>query len=397
MQKRLIIAVLAVAITSPMSALADTVNVTIYGVADASIDTTSNGDIPGGASGTRMSKVSSNTSFIGFKGEEDMGGGLKAIWQVESEIDLDGTASNGTAANTPLGTRNTFAGLKSDSLGSLILGRHDTPYKTATLQLDLFGAHIADNRALMGGGAGKSSGRGFATRMTDIAVYNSPVINGFKATAGYVAGAEAATLATQSKGSIWSLAGTYDVAPLYGVMAYERHYYGDAGTGILAKNANGASPTTSEKAWKLGGGYKVDEFTVNAIYEKTDDDFGGGASTAGTACAGLVTGASCYGHRAVYMAGQYNITSNDAVKLAYTRADNLQNGNAVNTGAKHISVGYDHKMSKRTNLYATYTRLSNDTLAQYDLKGESMATGNVNALGKGASPSAFSLGMRHSF
>lgn len=379
----------------------------IYGVADVSLDMTDTGNTSAGVSGTKSKKISSNTSLIGFKGEEVLYDGLKGIWQIESEIDLDGTTATGASANTlGFATRNTFVGLKSDSMGSLILGRHDTPYKTSDRRLDLFGNHVADNRALMGGGIGEGSGdlKGFDKRATDTVVYNSPVMSGFKVMAAYVAGAENATTAADVKGNIWSLAGTYDVAPFYGVMAYQRNSYGTAATGTVAAatlaTANGVSPNTSERAWKLGGGYKADQFAINAIYEKTDDNFGGGTG-AGTAsngaCTGVAAGGSCYGHKAFYVAGQYNITSNDAVKLAYTKADNLQNGNLANSGARHVSVGYDHKLSKRTNLYATYTKLNNDSSAQYDLKGEGAATGNVLSKGAGASPSAVSLGMMHTF
>ena len=405
MQKKIIVVALAAVFALPVAALAETSNVIIYGTADASFDMTNNGDVSGGASGTSVNKISSNTSKLGFKGEEDLGDGLKAIWQVESEIDLDGTTAAGAAATPGFGGRNTFAGLKNDSWGSLILGRHDTPYKTSDRRLDLFGDHVADNRALMGGGMGKGAAdaKGFDKRATDTAVYNSPVMNGFKVIAGYVAGGENAAASADSKGKILSLAGTYDVAPFYGVLAYQKNNYGTAGTGVVAPTAaagtNGATKDTSERAWKLGGGYKVDQFAVNAVYERTNDDFGsaGAASAANGACTGVAAGGNCYGHRAFYVSGQYNITPSDAIKLAYAKADNLQGGNLANTGAKHTSVGYNHKMSARTNFYATYTKLNNDTGINYSLNGEGAATGNVTANGKGASPSAFSLGMMHTF
>ena len=406
MQKRLIVAALIAAVTLPMPVLADTANVTIYGVADASFDITNTGDNPRtGATGARVNKISSSVSRIGFKGEEDLGDGLKAIWQVETEVDLDGSNAAGTApTNSFVGTRNTFAGLKSGSLGSLILGRHDTPYKTSDRMLDLFYDHVADNRALMGGGIGRGSAdsKGFDKRATDIVMYNSPVMNGFKVAAAYVAGAEAAANSTQSKGSIWSLAGTYDVAPFFGVLAYQRNEYGTAGTGAVAvaAPANGASPNTYETAWKIGGGYKVDQFTINAIYEKTNDNFGGGTGAAAAnngACTGVVAGGSCFGHKAFYVSGQYNLTANDALKLAYTKAGNLQDGNLASTGAKHVTAGYDHRLSKRTNLYVTYTKLNNDMNIDYSLNGEGAATGNVTASAKGASPSSLALGMKHLF
>jgi len=293
MQKRFIIAALIAVVAWPLPVLADTANVTIYGAADVSFDMANTGSV-------RVNKISSSSSKLGFKGDEDLGDGLKAIWQIETEVDFDGTDSKGNPTAYPLGNRNTFAGLKSDNWGSLILGRHDTPYKTSDRRLDLFYDHVADNRALMAGGKGKSSAdsMGFAKRATDTAIYNSPIMNGFKAAIGYVAGAETATVSGQSKGSIWSLAGTYDAAPFFGSLAYQKNDYGNVGTGVVAA-ANGASPNTNERAWKLGGGYKVDQFAVNAVYEKTNDNFGGPATT-NAFCRTAAAGTSCYGHNAVY-------------------------------------------------------------------------------------------------
>lgn len=418
MKKSLIVAALLAVAALPMPVLADTANVTIYGVADASFDVTSTGDNrTTGASGGRASKISSNTSLLGFRGEEDLGDGLKAVWQVESEIDLDGTTAANANAATGVGiaSRNTFVGLKSESFGSLILGRHDTPYKTSDRRLDLFGNHTADNRSLMGGGIGIGSAdaSGYDKRARDIAVYNSPMMSGFKLTVGYVAGAEVASNSTNSKGDIWSLSATYDVAPFYGVVAYQRNSYGSVGTGDQAL-ANGAAADSSERAWKIGGGYKVDQFAINAIYERTNDDFGnrGGTAGANSACKttatvlasgatapGVATGQSCYGHSAFYLAGQYNFTSNDAFKLAYARTGNLRDGNMPDTGARQTSVGYEHKMSKRTNLYTYYTKMNNDRNVNYGLQGEGAATGNVLSANvpQGASPTSFQLGVMHIF
>ena len=74
-RNKLLIATLAAAMALPVSALADTSNVTVYGQIDMSYDVTKNGVI--GAN-----KVSSNVSKIGLKGAEDLGDGLSAIWQI---------------------------------------------------------------------------------------------------------------------------------------------------------------------------------------------------------------------------------------------------------------------------------------------------------------------------
>ena len=148
MQKKLIALAIASAISAP--AFADNANFTFYGTADVSYDmvntgngtTTANGATA--VNGVSKRVVSSNVSKFGFKGAEDLGDGLAAVWQIESLIVLDGSATSTFA------TRNSFAGLKSETFGTVLMGKHDTPYKIATRKLDVFGDNIADNRALLG-------------------------------------------------------------------------------------------------------------------------------------------------------------------------------------------------------------------------------------------------------
>jgi predicted porin len=74
-----------------------------------------------------------------------------------------------------------------------------------------------------------------------------------------------------------------------------------------------------------------------------------------------------------------------------------------NFGVKQFSLGYDHNLSKRTTVYALYTKLSNDSGSAYqlstasDVGGASSIAAPGGIAAPGASPSAFALGMRHSF
>src|SRR5664279_1950936 len=141
MQKKLIALAIASAISAPV--FADNANFTFYGAADVSYDmvntgdgvTAANGLVP--VQGVTKRVVSSNVSKFGFKGAEDLGDGLAAVWQIEQQINFDDAAKNTFAS------RNTFAGLKSDSMGTVLFGIHDTPYKIATRGLDVFGDSIA--------------------------------------------------------------------------------------------------------------------------------------------------------------------------------------------------------------------------------------------------------------
>ena len=134
---------------------------------------------------------------------------------------------------------------------------------------------------------------------------------------------------------------------------------------------------------KVGGSYKMDMFTVNAVVENTDLVTGGGATSTE--------------RQNLYLAGQFNIGSSDAVKLAYTKAGNAKvNGNTgTNTGARQISLGYDHSLSKRTMVYALLTKLSNNSSAGFALRGD--ASNGPASVGVDADPSAISFGLKHSF
>ncbi|MHB0985639.1 MAG: porin [Sulfuricella sp.] len=388
MNKKLLALAVAAAL-APAAAMADSGNVVIYGVMDASVDIGNNGNgtaVAGVAptlNGTRTTKISSNNSSLGFKGNEDLGNGTSAVWQVESTIGVDGTPYN-------LSTRNTFVGLSNKTMGALTLGRQDSPYKVSTRRLDFFTDGLADNRNLMGGGTtgvgtvatSAGSVTTFDNRWADSVVYNSPNMSGFKAAVAYAAVAEEATLGSQTKGRAWSLAGMYDNGPLTAALAYERHSYGNTNATNLAPGTNhvpfgaGAYAGQSEKAWKLGVGYSFGDLMVNGVYEKTSDDF-----------------VTSLGHKAYTLGAKYKIGSND-LKLAYTKADDL--AGTANSSAKQWALGVDHHMSKRTKVYAQYVKLSNDTAAKYGLTGAN-ASGNVFAAGYDADPSAWQFGMRHSF
>lgn len=375
MQKKLIALAIAAAFSAP--AFADNANFTFYGTADVSYDivntgngtTTANGATA--VQGTTKRVVSSNVSKFGFKGSEDLGGGLAAVWQIEQQINIDAAANT-----TSFGSRNTFAGLKSETLGTVLMGRHDTPYKISTRKLDVFGDNIADNRALIG----NKGNLGFELRPTDVLAYISPAFAGVTAAIATVNLSEGNTTSGptaaqyQQSNSALSLAVMYDVAPFYGSIAMEKHKLNTLNTATVA---------AEESATRLGFGFTQEMFSVGVVYEKTKDNLG-------------AAGVNSLGHTAMYLGGKFNIGL-DAVKFAYGKAGTLGTGAAqvANSGASQVSVGYDMSMSKRTKLYALYTKISNGKGINYALSQNSGAA-STNS-GFGTSPSAISLGMKHSF
>lgn len=365
MQKKIIALAVAAVVSAP--ALADG-NVTVYGLGHVSIDSVKQG------AGVNALKVSSNVSKLGFKGSEDLGDGLSAIWQIEQQINLDNTTQAGGTGT--LATRNTFAGLKTGA-GTVLLGRHDTPYKIATRKLDVFGDYLADNRTLMGGVAGKSVGSSFDGRPTDVIAYITPELGGFTGAVAYVAGAENQTLATDKKGSAVSAAGMFSLDNFYGSLAYEEHTFGTANTGTIA---SAALAGLKESSAKLGLGYKIDALDLGLVYEKSSDNFGAAR-------------ANLYGHNAAYASAKYSFGAN-ALKLAYTKAGSTA---TANTGASQVSVAYENSLSKRTSVYALYTELSNGTAATYTFATAGSTAGGIATTKAGMKLSAISLGLKHSF
>lgn len=400
MQKKIIALAVASALVAP-AAFADTSNVNVYGVANVSYDFVSAKNVAGNK--LSSNKVSSNTSRIGLKGSEDLGDGLSAIWQVESLINIDNAGSTANAGNAAaraatqanlgtaavaagtnaagnvLGGRNTFAGLSSASMGTVIMGRHDTPYNIATRRFDVFTDGLADNRSLMGGNGGTAAAA-FDGRQPDVIAYISPTMSGFTGAIAYLNLSEAKTPGNMTA-SAWSMAGMYSQDAWYASLAYETHALDGvtAAAGIIAPAAVTLPSGAKESATKVGIGYTQDAINVNFAYEKTTDN--------------LAAGASLLGHSAYYLSGKYTF-GNDAIKAAYTKVGNL--GTTAASGANQFSIGYDHSLSKRTTVYALYTAIKSDVNSNYGLSN--IGTGGANtATGLGNKPSAFSFGMKHTF
>ena len=374
MQKRILFLAVAAAAMAAPSAFADTSNVNIYGQLDLDMARTDTG-----SGGTSTMQVASQVSKIGFKGSEDLGGGTSAIWQIEQQINIDNpTGAGGTGT---FATRNSFVGLSSKDAGTLILGRNDTPYKLATRRLDVFGDTIADNRSLMGGGATFNGAGAHDARPNNVAAYLSPNWSGFGVALAYVANAEGATTSTSAKGNAYSVNATYDgklgdSQALYVGLGYQSV---KAGTGnVIGVIGNKLT------AWKVGVGYTISALQINAVYEKTSDDLG-------------ASGGNLFGRSDWYVGAKYGITDSDNLRLAYGHAGNAAGAaNGNNYSASQYSLGYDHNLSKRTALYAIYTRVNNNSNANFVLS-TSGSTAGGGAVLAGSDPSAIVLGIRHAF
>src|SRR5262245_56249829 len=141
MQKKLI--ALAVAGLASTAAFAQS-NVTIYGVLQPSYDMMSqNNGAPD------FNEMSWNNTRIGFKGEEALGNGLKAIFQIESKVSITQRGEDGGDPESLLASRDSWVGL-AGGFGSITFGNHQSAYVRTSASYDPFADTIGDYNNIMG-------------------------------------------------------------------------------------------------------------------------------------------------------------------------------------------------------------------------------------------------------
>ncbi|MBI5329007.1 MAG: porin [Betaproteobacteria bacterium] len=318
MKKSLIALAVAGAFAAP--AFAASSNVDIYGQARVSIN---HGDKNAGWT------VSDQVSRVGIKGSEDLGGGMKAIWQWESQLnnlDNNSTAGVSTASVTGTTQRNTFIGL-AGGFGTVLAGTHDSPYKLAG-SADIFGDTAADSQKATSGIIGRNS---FDTRANNATAYISPDWSGFHfAIAGFAAEEGAAG---NSRG-LWgaqSLALVYANGPLKVTGGWERY-----------DKEFGAGGAEDKDAYKLNAAYKIGDVGLGLTWESSDP-----SNAAGTKKDKGLLASITYGMGPITLGYQYG------------KFDD-KNGTADLT---RNTVGAYYALSKRTQSYLAYNKDNNQTAA----------------------------------
>src|ERR1051325_2275008 len=133
MKKKLIAVAVAGACVAP-AAIAQTANpVTLYGRAYATVESieATGGTAAQAAATTRRTRSDDSSSLLGVRGTEDLGGGLKAFFQLETAFKIEQNDTGFAARNSGVGLQGGW--------GSILLGRWDTPWKVATIAVDPFG------------------------------------------------------------------------------------------------------------------------------------------------------------------------------------------------------------------------------------------------------------------
>lgn len=358
--KKTVLALAALAAVST-SAFAQS-SVTIYGVLDASLES-----VKGEDSVTRVSSDNFNSSRIGFRGIEDLGGGLKAKFNLESPVGVD----QGTSGTGNFWSRAAWVGLEG-GFGELRIGRQDSLIGALAGNTNILGAQPYDDLAI----ANTFSGSGSEYRRVNngITYFLPKFVDGLSLAAQYSTAAKAEELADQDTGKTWGLSAQYLAGP-FGI-----------GAGYVNSEFNAAGD--KDTGWLAFASYDFGAAKLTGYYEQDDRE--------------ALDGLAAYDKRKVYGV-KVGVPFGDAFSLSagVSKVDGAQF--TKDREATIVAIKGVYTLSKRTALYALFTNVANDdstdALGGLNVSGVNAAGSNngAAAVGRDSTGRAFAIGVRHSF
>lgn len=353
-------------------------SVSIYGIIDAGVVYTTNQTKTGGSKAALESSQLS-VSRWGFKGTEDLGGGLKANFNLEGTLANDtGAAGAGIGAlpapvggfsqsgsGTSLFDRNATVGL-SGNFGSVNFGRQNMvgadsigladPLSLAHAGTNPNVVYSAMNSGGLFGGFGTNGG-GSALRQSNSVKYLTPMVSGFGGAAMYGFGEQAGNTSGNS----------------YAGMSA---YFTDGSSGVAFAYAKLKDATGNSTLTLMGGGgkLKLDAAVLKLTYGQTDVDGG------------------VFNNRKIAVIGagvDYSLTPMTTLTAAYynTKLSGMGSGKAD----QYIAMG-KYALSKRTTAYASLTYAKAGSTGALDL---AMSAGLIGAGNSSATRTA--VGVNHTF
>lgn len=357
-------------------------NVTLWGIVDVNVQRFR---AEGVGMVTAVGNGSLSTSQIGFRGVEDLGGGLRAGFWLEGSINPDNGTGRTTNTNNQasgagpaqagsgafLFDRRAYASLGSSSWGDVRLGHDFVPTHYNSISFDPFNANgVARAGNFTFSGAGNGPLFTAITASNSISYWLPPNLGGFYGVAMYATGENLSTAANADDGTLKSARlgwtnGTFDVA------------------GAISHTDFVSTATVGDYTHaNLGASYNATFAKFFALYNRVRVDLAGGTVRKDTWEIGA--------HVPVGRQGKIRVTYarlNDGSAATLLNANGSQR---ATNDASQWGVGYVHELSKRTALYGTYAHLSNHGQATY-----AVSAGPAPLAGRASS--GLEAGVRHSF
>jgi predicted porin len=355
-------------------------SVTLWGVMDVNLQRTK---AEGVGAITAVGNGGLSTSLLGFRGTEDLGGGLKAGFWLEGSLNPD----NGNGRPTNTNNQSTGAGTAGGGLvfdrrsyvslgggwGELRLGRDFVPTHYNSIFFDPFnasGVARAGNLTFAGAGLGSAPLFTGIVASNSISYWLPPNLGGFYGLAMVAVGENASTAANAHDGNLTSARIGYAAGPFDVAAALSRTtYVATASVGDYTHANLGAS-------WNAGFA------KFFALYNDVKVGLAGGTVRKHTWEVGA----------------HVPVGPNGRIRVSYASLDDGSDARLLNANgtarsandARQVGLGYVHNLSKRTALYGSYARLSNQGQATYAVSGGSAPAAGRNSTG-------LEFGLRHLF
>jgi len=384
--KKSLTALAALAVTGLASAQS---SVTLFGVIDAGVSyqsATSRDPVTGASSKQSQWSLANsgyNSSRIGFRGTEDLGGGLAASFWLESPISNDDGATGIASFNR----RSTVS--LSGGFGELRLGRDYTATFWNDTVFDPFGTNGSGTSAIYSVSSSAGLGNSNYVRASNMVGYFLPPnLGGFYGQVQYGLNENTKTSATDTTAATSSSAGRY-VGGRFG--------YANGPLDIaLAVGQNVAVDTTSltrkVQTINLGASYDFGPVKLFGELSNVKNKFDLAVGNSHDSYNGYLIGASMPVGAGLIRASYSTVRYNEGT-VGITGEDPRVN---------KFAIGYVHNLSKRTALYATVARVNNRNDAAYTGSLAAAATTGYGSTGVGytdlpRSSTGYDFGIRHAF
>lgn len=325
MQKKLIALAVAGLVSAPAFAQS---NVQIYGVVDYALSYESSHVGGYNADGTRVRGINSRRALdstgswnkqgsrIGFRGVEDLGNGLKAVFVLESGFDGDiGRSAQGGR----LFGRQAYGGL-AGAFGTVAYGRLQTPQYEMVKAIDPFGTGTAANVAAL---------YVIDWRVDNTIAYISPDFQGFNVTAAYSFNNDGQeTYKDGGNTKVWAISPVYKNGPIFLGVNYHQ----------IKNDMSGHVLHDKVKQWDVGGTYDFNVVKAHLLYGKRKHD------------------GDLFDYK-TWMAG-LSAPIGEAGKLMFSYTHQKEDESGLK--GTQWGIGYDHSLSKRTSLYTTFAKRGKD-------------------------------------
>jgi predicted porin len=325
-------------------------SVTLYGIADVWFGSTKTESLVAGkAVGTRQTKIDSggvSSSRFGFKGSEDLGGGLKANFLLEQGFNIDtgmeSTAAAAKAAGQPapasqMFSRQSYVGLSSAALGEVRLGKTFTPFD------DISGVTTPGFDSALSPSMNVWKSTGYNDKPNNTVYYASPSFSGVSGAASYSLGENKNATPGVAAGKTTSFNIKYAGGPVYAGLAYQ------------TEKAAGSAP--SVKFTRLNASYDLGMVKLLAGYGRVSDKLAG---LDGNKTTDWQIGADVPVTSALTLSGGY----------AHSK-DN----DSINTKRTGLGLAASYSLSKRTSVYGGVQAAKTEKNGAADLKSNLYAVG----------------------